>query len=60
MTIKDRQQAAQRLTMTEHIGEWTKTPINTGRLEMELTEHPDRHVVLKLVNGLRGVIFIGI
>ena len=46
--------------MTDHIGEGTKTPINTDRLEVELTEHPDRHFVLKLVNDLRGVIFIDI
>ena len=43
-----------------HLGEWTMTPINTDRLQMELTEHPDRDFVLKLVNDLRDVFPIGI
>ena len=38
----------------------TSTPIDIDRLEMELTEHPDRDFVFKLVNGLRNIFFTGI
>ena len=38
----------------------TPTPIDIDRLEIELTEHPDRDFVFKLVNGLRDVFFTGI
>ena len=60
--MANRQPTAQWQTRTHHIGERkvTATPIDIDRLEMELTERPDRYFAFKLVNGLRDGFFTGI